>query len=368
MKILFYTPINFQCRDVASLLFELKKNGHQTILLSQIEKGSFHSFLEESNIPTYSYVSHNKFRPFKIIDQILHLIYFCWKHKVDVIISHLEPTNFVSVLSQYFIRSRVIISRHHLDLAHLSNFDTTFTYRLTYQLAKTIITVSLRSKQYMSAIENINPKKIHHINLGYDFSLYPDVNRQHVASIKQKYDADILLITVGRLDQFKRPQISVQVLEALIFTYSLKAKLIFLGNGELIAELKEEAKRKKLLNYVFFPGFVENVMEFLAAADFLLHPSISESSCVTVKEAALVDLPVIVCKNIGDFDDYLVNQKNSFVVNRETIVKEATDVIVKNYQDTRKLKEITDSLKADILKRFSIENVIASYSKLILNE
>ena len=368
MNILFYTPVNFLCRDVVSLMLELKKSGHQLILLSQIKKGSLHFYLEENHIPTYSFVSTVDFSPVKIAMQTIQLIAFCWKHKINVLFSHLEPTNLVSVIAQYFVPSRIIIFRHHLDLAHLSNFDNSFAYRLTYRFAKTVITVSARSKQYMATVENINADKIHHINLGYDFDLYPDVNEATVYSINERYSADILLITLGRLDQFKRPHISLDILEVLVAKHGLNAKLIFLGNGELMDEIKAEAANKKLSDFVFFPGFVENVMEYLAAGNFLIHPSLSESSSVAVKEAALVYLPVIVCKDVGDFHEYLVNDINGFIVNQETMADEAVQIILKNYRHEKKLRLIADSLRAEILKKFSIKNVIQHYEKIISKE
>ena len=365
MKILFYTPINFQCRDVSSLILELQKCGHHVILLSQVAKGSLHDFLEEKSISTYCYTSTIRSESIRIISHVAHLIFFCWKHKVDVIFSHLEPTNLIAVLSQYFIMSRVIIFRHHLDLARLSKFDTSLAYRLTYKMAQSIITVSSRSKHYMSLVEKIDSQKIFHINLGYDFNLYPEVDKKIVDEIKARYKADILLIVLGRLDKLKRPEIAIDVMEALVYQYGLNAKLIFLGTGDLHSQLKIDVKNKALCNSVFFLGFVENVLDYLSAGDFLFHPSISESSSVAIKEAALVNLPVITCRNVGDFDEYLKDGINSFTVNHDKAAAEAALVIFNHYKNRKKLQLMSFKLKEEILKRFSIENVLPQYLKII---
>jgi glycosyltransferase involved in cell wall biosynthesis len=365
MNILFYTPVNFQCRDVLSLLLELKKNNHNVVLLSQVEKGSFHSFLEANKVHTYSVQSPAKGGPFKILFEVVHLVFFSWRHKIDCIFSHLEPTNIVAVLAQYLVRARVIIFRHHLDLAKLSNFDNSFTYKLTYRLAKKIITVSARSKEYMSSVEKIDSRKIFHVNLGYNFELFPKINQSLVNSIREKYLCNILLITVGRLDKFKRPELAIDILENLIVKHGLDSKLLFLGNGDLEGELKRLVKQKGLSTHVFFLGFIENVMDYLAAGNFLIHPSLSESSSVAIKEAALANLPVIVCKGVGDFDDYLKHDENGFVVHPNDVPNEATSIILNNYQNRDKIRHITASLQQEVTKRFSIQTVLPSYREFI---
>jgi glycosyltransferase involved in cell wall biosynthesis len=365
MNILFYTPVNFLCRDVVSLILELRKNNHNVILLSQGPKGPLNFYLEAIDVSTYSFVSPIQYSAPKIFFQVAHLIYFCWKHRIGRVFSHLEPTNLVAVLAQFFILADVTIYRHHLDLAKLSNFDKTVSYRMTYWLARTIITVSSRSKEYMSLEEKINPKKIYHINLAYDFNLFPKPDRHSINKIKIKYKSDILLVVVGRLDKFKRPQIALDILEKLVISKGLNAKLLFLGTGELEAPLKQLCATKGLTKLVFFLGFVENVMNYLSASNFLIHPSLSESSSVAIKEAALANLPVIVCKGVGDFDDYLEHNVNGFLVHPGRMVEEATSIISENYQDYNTLELISSSLRAEIIKRFSIDTIIPKYNDFI---
>ena len=112
------------------------------------------------------------------------------------------------------------------------------------------------------------------------------------------------------------------------------------------------------------PGFVSNVLEYIAAGDFFLHPSLLDSSCVAVKEAGLVSKPVIVCKGIGDFEDYIINGKNGFAVNQESFSEEATDIIVKHQKEAEYLKVVGMNLKRDVLGLFSIENILPYYTSL----
>jgi len=112
---------------------------------------------------------------------------------------------------------------------------------------------------------------------------------------------------------------------------------------------------------VFLLGHIGNVLDYIAAADFLVHPSILESSCVAVKEAGLVEKPVIVCQSIGDFDDYIRHRENGFLVRKDHFVEDASEIILKNMTDLKMLANLGQRLRDDVLTRFDIGNVISKY-------
>jgi glycosyltransferase involved in cell wall biosynthesis len=363
MNIVFYTPVNFVCRDVTSLLHKFKNDGHNVMLLSQVQRGTLHNELEKFSIPTF--VSSVPAGRLKIPRQFVELIRFCKSVKADILFSHLEPTNFVSVIAQFLIHARVVIFRHHLDLAQLSDFGNSWSYQLTYKLARTVVTVSAISRRYMIDVEKIDANKIHHINLGYDFGLFPEIPNHSVEAIRRNHNADILLLTVGRLDKFKRPEVSLQTLKILRDQFHIDAKLIFLGQGELLESLKSWASENGISDYVTFPGFVPNVMSYMAAADFLIHPSISESSSVAIKEAALVNLPVLVCKNVGDFGEFIVHKQNGFLLNAVTMAEESAALIAEFAKHPGQLDEIAQRLKDEIRQRFNIDNTYSHFKQFL---
>ncbi len=362
MNILFYTPVNFRCRDIESLAKKYRENGHTIFLISQCEAGALqNSFLKLNAIVTPMIVpkGNSLVRLYKSIQLIIS---FCKRHKIDLLFSHLEPTNFVSVIAQYFITTRVVIYRHHVDLAKLQRFDNSITYKLTYLLAKNIICVSEEGKRWMIEKERIDPKKIEVINLGYDFSLYGSANADEVIAIKEKYGAAVTLITVGSLNQFKRPELSIKTLYELR-QEGIDATLLFLGTGELEEALKKLVNELGLNGKVFFLGYKENILDYLTAADMLLHPSISESSCVVVKESGLVQKPVVVCKGVGDFDNYLENDRNAIVVNRDDFVNQSVVHIKKMLSNREQYRILGVNLHEEIINRFSIDRVFNNYSK-----
>ncbi|HZY78381.1 MAG TPA: glycosyltransferase [Cyclobacteriaceae bacterium] len=352
MNILFYTPVNFRCREIESLTEKFIEEGHKVFFLSQCPRGEFHKSMERLGADIFVMDKPN------IANRVLSVIQFCRKNKIDVCFSHLEPTNFVSVLAQYFLKTRFIIYRHHINEAKLAGFDGSLAYKLTYRLAKTIICVSRQAKEYMISEENVHASRIFHINLGYNFNLYP------LPPATRKSHVGIQLLSAGRLNKNKRPRLSVELLKKCVDA-GLNCSLVVLGVGEEESNLRELARKYNIQDRVTFAGYTHQILDYMAEADILVHPSVTESSCVVVKEAALVGLPVIVCQGVGDFDDYMKNGLNGAVLPQDRFVDEAFLVLQEFSKNPQPFKETAKRLRTEITTRFNIDTVIGQYNKLI---
>jgi glycosyltransferase involved in cell wall biosynthesis len=361
--ILFYSPFNNRSRDTESLMLAFKDKGDQVISLSQAEGKYIHPFLRANGIETYSHVINRESDFIYHLRHIVYFILFCYRNKVNVVYAHLESACFVASIAQYFVSAKVFICRHHINEAALQGFDKSIYYRLTYKLARKIIVVSKRAAEYMEQVEHVKRDKIITINLAYDFDLYPAPDTSEVIKIKSLFQADMLFLTVGRLTAPKRVNLSIEVLKKLVDD-GINAKLIILGSGDEREILTNRIALYNLQDRVGVLGFVQNVQDYLAASDCLLHPSILESSCVIVKEAGLQCKPVIVCKGIGDFDEYIVDKQNGFLVSVDNFVLEAVDCIKTNLVNESLLQAIGNRLSSEIRRRFAIEKIIPEYHKL----
>jgi glycosyltransferase involved in cell wall biosynthesis len=350
-------------KDQESLMAEFVKSGHHVFFLNQ-QINSYLPELCKSAGVTYEMVTirQTRFTTFRIIYYWFQLLQFVRNNKVEVVYSHLEPANFIAVLVQYFVKARIIVVRHHLDLAKHIGIDQDLSYRLTYRLAKDIIAVSAAARRYMIEREKINALKIHHINLGYDFSVFDTHAPEKVTKIRSKLSGSIILISVGRLDSFKRPEQSIEVCRVLN-EMGHTAHLFLLGSGEKEPAVKMRIAELGLQNHIELLGYVDNVMDYLKASDWLLHPSISESSCVVVKEAAVAELPVIACKGVGDFDDYLISHGNSVLVDRDHFAEEAVKEIVYFENNKTEKLDMGRKLKDVVVSNFDIRTVVSQYDQ-----
>ena len=204
--------------------------------------------------------------------------------------------------------------------------------------------------------EKVSARKIRVVPLAFDFKLFQQPAEADIRAIRRNYDAEVLLLAVGRLTKLKRPHHAVDVLNLLI-REGIDAKLVMLGVGEERASLEKYVYDNTLSHRAFFPGFSIDVLTFMAAADFIIHPSISESSSIVVKEAGLVNRPCIVCRGVGDFDEYMVHEKNGFLVHQETFATDSFNIIKSNHRDHLLLNKIGENLNKDVLRLFDVSRV-----------
>jgi glycosyltransferase involved in cell wall biosynthesis len=230
-------------------------------------------------------------------------------------------------------------------------------------LSRRIIVVSNAVKKQMVNHEAVSPKKIHVINLGYNFELYHKPDLQKVKEIRELMNCKMILIVVSRMTASKRHIAAVQVLNNLI-KKNLDVKMIMMDEGAEKTNIVAFLRNNHIEEKVVFTGFVNNTMNYMAAAHLLVHPSITEASNQVVKEAALLYKPAIVCKNVGDFDEYIINEKNGFIVDQSNLVSGMTEVIEKYYNKMEVLNSLGSKIHDTVLERFAIDPVCDQYLKL----
>lgn len=335
------------------------RNGNRVLFLTQLDGKSIIPVLTQLGVECYALNAEitNKIGTFL---HTVFLIKFCWRHRVDTIFSHLEPANLCAVLANYFIAGKVITVRHHVDEAFLNGDLNYLSNRLIYKLSPAIITVSDRSAEYMITEEKIPRGKIRIIPLSYNFELYKPADSRVVASIKEKHPDQLILVEMCRLVPTKRPMHLISLAVELT-SRRVPFTLYIAGSGPLEISLHNEIVENKLQSNCILLGRIDNVMDYLEAADFLIHPSVSESSCVVVKESALVGTPVIYCRGVGDCDEYVENGVNGFLVDPDNFVAETATILQSAYQGKLESTVIGQRLKETIIKRFSINTNIDLY-------
>ncbi|MCR6637757.1 MAG: glycosyltransferase [Sporocytophaga sp.] len=362
MNILFYTQFDSRSRDTESLMLAFMNQENKVYFLSMTESQEYVNFLNKTGVKaSFNAVKKSN----KFLNHLFHLLFlirYCHKNKIDVVYSHLEYANFIAVLSQYFMKSKVVICRHHVDEIHLNGQEKSISYYLIYKLAKNIIVVSQRAKEFMVKTEKVNPDKIYKINLAYNFDLYDKVSYDNVSLIRKQYSSELLIVSACRLVKDKRPELGIELIEKLSGE-NIHAKLMILGKGEMSVFLQEEINRRNLKDKVFLLGHQKNILDYLAAADVVFHPSVLDSSSVIVKESGLVKKPVIVCSGVGDFDDYVKSGENGVLVSKEDTVTGAVEFLKAFNLEKKNYTYLGENLFIDVMRLFSVEKILTEYNR-----
>jgi glycosyltransferase involved in cell wall biosynthesis len=162
---------------------------------------------------------------------------------------------------------------------------------------------------------------------------------------------------VSRMVAAKQHMPVIEVVKKLV-DEGLSVKMIIMDDGPLRQDFENYIEKNGLKNHIFLTGFREDFVNYMAAADLLIHPSLTEASNNVVKEMGLLEKAVAVCKNVGDFNDYIVEGKNGYFLDRTDLLASIESVIRDTYTNPEKIKLLGHELKKDVLKHFSdsIEN------------
>ena len=357
-KILFYYHPNKRSIATESLCSEINKSGTKLIVLTQTERGDLHEQLDTLGVENYAKAYNSRFSIINYIRHFFYLLKFCRKHKINVIWSHLNSCNLVSVFAQYFTKARVVIFRHHFHASikiegfKSVNKNELRVDRIINRLAKEFVVPSMEVYNGMIKYEKVKPGKIAIIPYVYDFSKYAKPNPAEVQHIKNAYPAKLLIITASRMIKMKRHDLVLPVYNKLI-KEGLDIKVLLMDEGEERPTLEKYVADNGLSERIFFLGFRRNIIDFLAASDLLVHPSYTEASSSLVKEFGLMKKPVIVCTGVGDFDQYIFNKENGFVVKPPDEAAEFEEYIRWIYDNKPLAEEMGRRLHDSVVRIFS---------------
>ncbi|MFV0605192.1 MAG: glycosyltransferase [Niabella sp.] len=362
-KILFFGPFTYRAIDNESLMLQFKQMGHDVYFLT-MEAGTYIiPELEKYGVKCFK-LDIKGAGKFSLLKKVIFLVRFIRKHNIDIIFSHLEPANFLITLAQSFVKSKIVIVRHHSDLFYINGLHTMFSYRYAYKKTKHVIAISNYSKEIMVEKEEVDADKISVIPLSFNFDLFtkPDINV--VKQIRQLLGVDLLLLSVGRLVHNKRLDIAVKVLNQLR-NKGINAGLLILGQGELEQSLQQLITENNLSDYCKLLGYKTNVMDYLAACDILLHPSESEASSLIIKEAGLQKKVIIGCADVGDCGEYIINGENGFLREKNSYLTQSVEIIKNELMDLQKRIRVGENLYKTINDLYSINNNIGHYDKFL---
>jgi glycosyltransferase involved in cell wall biosynthesis len=176
-----------------------------------------------------------------------------------------------------------------------------------------------------------------------------------------------VFLSVGSLDRNKNHELLLRAFSAE-FKQS-RAVLKIVGNGPLLIELNNLAKKLGIADQVYFLGQLsrEKVRDEMSSAHCLVHPSKYETFGVVLIESLACGLPLIATRSGGPED--IVNRGNGMLVDEgsEAQLAVAMRLIEQNFTTYDRQK-----LRAEALNKFGeeafVKNAVALYEEAIQDD
>jgi glycosyltransferase involved in cell wall biosynthesis len=168
-------------------------------------------------------------------------------------------------------------------------------------------------------------------------------------------ERDFLVLGVGRLVEQKRPFLFLETARQLI-QHLPAAKFVWVGDGHLARQWKEQIAVENLTGYVQSAGWQANTLPFMLAGDLLLHVAEYEGLPLAIIEAMAAGLPCAVSRNFASeiplFDE------------RSVLFLEEPQALAERLRDAEALDRVRDQARHLVENQLSIGAMSASYERL----
>ena len=145
------------------------------------------------------------------------------------------------------------------------------------------------------------PKRI--IPTGIDLKEYerPDISQEDIVKLREKWaiaSDETVLLSLSRVSYEKNIQALLANMPKIL-SNNPKVKLLIVGDGPYLEELKEQAQDLAVMDNVIFTGMVSHneTALYYKAADFFISASTSETQGLTYAESLASGKPIIAQSN-----------------------------------------------------------------------
>lgn len=311
--------------------------------------------------------SLGEINPLSFIKLILKTANIVKKIKADVIHTHLFYPTFIGIIVGKLLGIPVYVTRHHSDAIH--NL-TPKIKRLVYlriegfinSAAKIIIAPAKGVYDVLTKNENVNTEKIKIIPYGQKWERFADITPEKVQKIKNDFHIDnhLVMVCVARLYKMKGHVYLLRALSEIDF--NVPFKLILVGDGDFKKEIENEASRLNLLDNIVFTGWRDDVLEIVASADVIVHPSMEDALSSSLIEALMLGKPIIAT-DISGARDTLCDGEFGYLAEPASVesLRKGIEITLKNLPAAI---EKASKGKNWILKYMDAERVAKEYEEL----
>ncbi|QCR31886.1 glycosyltransferase family 4 protein [Lysinibacillus sp. SGAir0095] len=229
--------------------------------------------------------------------------------------------------------------------------------------------ITINREDYQTVKSKLKTVNINMVNgVGIDCSKFIPQTSETKVKIRREYgysEQDFILIYAGELSYRKHQDLLIKAVSHLSNKIP-NIKLLLIGEGDLLAQYKQQVTDLGLKEKVKFLGFRKDVSNLMLIADVSVSSSRQEGLPVNVMEAMATGLPLVVTDCRGN-RDLVIDGENGFVVGIDDVDNFALSVEKLFFSDNTRYLFGRASL--NMVETYSLSKVIEEmkgiYSKYI---
>ncbi len=368
MKILHLNAGNETGGGMHHILLLLSQFSRAEVILGVFENGELAERARKIGVETKVFQQNTR-KDFSVINQVVH---YCNTQKIDILHTHGPRANLFGVFITKKIAAKWIVTVHSNpedDFLDKGIKGRIFTWLNKWSIKKAdhLLAISERFNN-MLVKYGISAQKITTILNGIEFS----EKSMHAYARKEfnLSERDFVIGMVARLEKVKDHLTAIRAFQKVV-QRKPHSKLLLVGEGTEMDELKKEVKELSLTGNVQFFGYRTDVSEMIGLFDVFLLTSKSESFPLVLLEAARGNIPAITT-NVGGVDQMIPSNEYGWIteVGDEIGISGAL-LEAEQLKELGTLKNVGQLFGEHCESRFSIANqaevIYDVYKKIVAN-
>ncbi|MGK0551387.1 cell wall glycolipid biosynthesis glucosyltransferase BgsB [Enterococcus faecalis] len=323
MKIGFFTDTYFPqvsgvATSIKTLKDELEKNGHQVYIFTTTDPNAKGFEEDVIRMPSVPFVS---FKDRRVVVRGMWYAYLVAKElELDLIHTHTEfGAGLLGKMVGKKLKIPVIHTYHTMyeDYLHyiakgkvLRPSHVKFFSRLFTNHSTGVVCPSQRVIEKLREYGVTAPMRIIPTGIELDKFRRLDITEEMITDLRKRLGLtaeNMMLLSLSRISYEKNIQAIIKGLPKIMQRFP-KARLVIVGNGPYVEDLKELARELQVLDMIQFTGEVPNeeVAIYYKAADYFVSASTSETQGLTYTEAMAAGVQCVVEGNayLNDLFDH----------------------------------------------------------------
>ena len=364
-------------RVVKELSEKLQLEGQDVTVVTYKEGDTPYFEVEETGVKVYR-VDNYMIRPNNFIDWIMQLNFnlITEVNKLiqsgetfDVIHAHDWLTAYAAKTLKESYNISLVSTIHATEAGRNGGIQTEMQryindteWMLTYESSEVIVNSSFM-KNDIQRIFGLPFEKIKVIPNGIDLKKFDGIKKDYEFRRRFAADNEKIILSLGRLVFEKGIQHLIYAMPKILSNYN-DAKLVIVGIGGMIDELKQITVNLGIQDKVYFTGYMagDDVQKMYKVSDVAVFPSTYEPFGIVALEAMLGGTPTVV-SDIGGLNEIVKHGETglkSYAGNANSIADSVTQLLY----DYDLSEKITKNAKLEVVQNFNWTKIAEDTRKL----
>ena len=284
------------------------------------------------------------FRPWKVIAAIFDTILYLKNNPADLIISSSGLGSLISGVA-----ARILNIPHFRLLGNNMALSEPVTYRI-FRLINLDFFIDryfgLDAQLKQLLYKRVHPNKLVNMQSGVDANFFYPLDKNKISKIKNELgynENDIIIGWVGRVAINMQVKFTVKLFEELYSNNPKIFKLLIVGGGPWLEDLKLLVSKKKFSNSVKFLGWqqLDRINYFYNVMDFVPLLEKDPWGGSIVREAMAAGSIAISVDGISKVQKEFMFGEHAFLVSPENFIKDSANLIIELSKDKSKMLDIS---------------------------